>query len=223
MRLLRITAVVFFLVLSVSAFADQVTFNTSTTQGCFTTGSSCTGTSPASWNPTGSSNTATFTGIDTNNQTTSGGALTIHLGTFNWDGNADGWGSSVNFFATVTFTLPSGINGGQSETFSADITGTVDSGDPDTLLFNFNHNSGSPLTLTFSSGGTTGSFQLYVDDLTLVSPCDSPDCSTGNVTWNGHIVNASQTTGGQVPEPGSMVLLGSGLLSLAGALRRKLR
>lgn len=221
MRLLRTTAVVFVLLLSVTAFADPVTFNTGFTLGCFTTGSSCSGTTPATWNPSGSGNTVTFTGSQTNDQTTSG-PYAFQLGTFAWDGSAINIGTSENFFATVIFTAPTGINGGQDATFSADITGTVHSFSADTLLFNFANNSGSPLTLNFTSGGTTGSFQFYVDDVSLTATCWF-DCATGNVAWDGHIVNASQTTTAQTPEPSSMVLLGSGLLSLAGALRRKLR
>ncbi len=225
MRLLRTAAVVFFLVLSVSAFADQVTFNTALTVGCFTTGSSCSAGSPTTWDPTGSgtNNAITFTGADSGNQTTVGGATTIALGTFAWGGSSDNIGSNENFIGTVTFTLPSAITGGQAETFSADITGSSSFfGLDQTLSFNFNHNSGSPLHLTFSNAGASGSFDFYVDDINM-------DCwfcgGDPSATWTGHIVNATQTPtgGGQVPEPGSMVLLGSGLLGLAGGLRRKLR
>ncbi len=227
MRLLRTTAVVFVLLLSVTAFADQVTFNTATTLGCFTTGSSCSATSPATWDPTGSGNTVTFTGIDTSNATTVGGALAIQLGTFGWLGSASGIGSSENFIATVVFSLPTGINGGQNALFSADITGTVNAFTPDTINFNFANNSGNPLSFTFNNGNGTGSFQFYVDDVTLnATACGFggwSDCAANNVTWNGHIVGANDPPPSQTPEPGSMVLLGSGLLSLAGGLRRKLR
>jgi hypothetical protein len=206
--------------LSAAAFADEVTFNTAATTGCFTTGSSCTQSTSATWDPSGNNNTVTFTGIDTNSATSSGGSLAINLGTITWQKNATQIGNNENFYATVIFTLPTGIAGGQSALFSADITGIVQSG-PDDVAFNFNHNSNDPLVATFNNGSAIGSFNFYVDDVTVNG--------NSSATWTGHVVDASQSPihqdppPGQTPEPGTMVLMGSGLLTMAGLLRHKLR
>ena len=221
MKMLRVTAVVI-LLLSAAAFADEVTFNTSQSTGCFTSGSSCTQSTSAAWNPViGNNNTVTFAGYDSPSATTAAGSLDIILGTITWEGNAVGVGSNENFYATVIFSLPSGIAGGQNEPFSADIDGTVHLFADDTLVFNFNHNSNNPLALTFNNGSATGSYNFYVDDVTMNG--------NSSALWLGHVVNASQTPTnqgpppGQTPEPGSLVLMGSGLVTLAGALRSKLR
>jgi hypothetical protein len=212
MRLFR-TVILITLLLSAVAFAEEVTFNTATTLGCFAT-SSCTPSSgSATWNPSGSDNTITFTGNGTGDLTTSGGSLNINLGSFSWGGSAYNIDSSEEFFGTVVFSLPTGIVGGQSETFHADIDGTVRQGS-DRLEFDFDHNSSNPLVLSFSNGSATGSFNFYVDDVTMNGQ--------GSATWYGHVANASQTPAA-TPEPGSIVLMGSGLLTLAGAVRRKLR
>jgi hypothetical protein len=89
------------------------------------------------------------------------------------------------------------------------------------VAFNFNHNSNDPLVATFNNGSAIGSFNFYVDDVTVNG--------NSSATWTGHVVDASQSPihqdppPGQTPEPGTMVLMGSGLLTMAGLLRHKLR
>lgn len=224
MRVFRVTALLI-LLLSAAAFADNVTFNTSPTLGCFSTGSCTPSLSIVTYSPSGSGNDITFTGIGTSgNVTSSGGSATIGLGSFAWQGSYNGISSSENFYATVVFNLPTGISGGQ--TFAADITGTYKFIGNDTLIFNFSNNSGNPLAVTFSNSSATGSFNFYVNDVTMTT-------GSGNGTLTGYIANASQTPivvpppppppSGEAPEPGSLVLMGSGLVAMAGILRRKLR
>jgi hypothetical protein len=61
-------------------------------------------------------------------------------------------------------------------------------------------------------------------DLKVISDLTA-DFDTGHARWNGAWTNTSQDpiTGGVVPEPATMLLLGSGLLGLAGFGRRKFK
>ncbi|MBZ5630950.1 MAG: YdgA family protein [Acidobacteriia bacterium] len=222
MRVFRVTALLI-LLLSAAAFADNVTFNTNTTLGCFSSGTCTPSSSSDNYNPIGTNNTVTFNGSGTGDLTTSGGSLAFTLGTFSWQGSASNYNSSENFYATVSFSLPTGIVPGQTEAFSADIVGLT-SYNPDHLQVDF---SNTPVAFTFNNGTYTGSFNFYVDDVTFTSSGD-------NKTWTGHVTGANQTLivpdpppppppPGEAPEPGSLVLMGSGLMAMAGVLRRKLR
>src|SRR5439155_12961125 len=114
------------------------------------------------------------------------------------------------FTLGFNFSLPDGVIG--TVEFVGDLHGQLHPNGGSGVQVHFNPNNSQ--VVTYSGSSSSGSFTLTVDNVRGVD-VGSPQTATGSIT--GGVDPAAAT-----PEPGSFVLLGTALIAISWALRRRI-